>query len=381
MTIDNEFAQYYNFPALRFYSYPGKLEEVPKIYADLYKRERTKKYVCQLKKDGIFGKFVRYNNTNYMNSRNDNDYMNKMPHISEALSFLPDKTVVFGELYYPGRNSSYVLELLFLNDVEKVIQLQTDKNMPGYRGPIYFYIFNIVKYDGMDLTDWSFEKRYLLLQEFMQQNMSPYVQLAELHEDLSGTYEQFVVNGKEEGIVIYNKDATYPMDRERFPKADAIKLKTSMTDGIEVIAIGFPQPKSIKYTGKNVQSWTYWMHKDTKQKAKLTYYEGIFDEYIPITKNYFNEVVSRVEIGAYNDKGAIVSLGTISNFTDLLRVDMRDHPENYLMRPLTITGMEFNYSTLAIRHGRFDRWRDDLKAEDCTLAKIKEFILDNESDS
>ena len=93
--------------------------------------------------------------------------------------------------------------------------------------------------------------------------------------------------------------------------------------------------------------------------------------YTPVTKGYFYGWKTAIHIGAYNDNGEIVEIGTVSSgLTDELRDDFAKHPEKYLNRVVSLQCMEKDSKEHTLRHAFFKGFRDDKNPQDCLLNTI-----------
>ena len=89
------------------------------------------------------------------------------------------------------------------------------------------------------------------------------------------------------------------------------------------------------------------------------------------TKGYFYGWKTAIHIGAYNDNGEIVEIGTVSSgLTDELRDDFAKHPENYLNRVVSLQCMEKSVKDHTLRHAFFKGFRNDKNPQDCLLNTI-----------
>ena len=157
----------------------------------------------------------------------------------------------------------------------------------------------------------------------------------------------------EEGMVIKVKDGIYEPD-----KRPLTMLKAKKVDFIDAIIIGFEEPTK-EYYGKEIQNWNYWIQNENGQPLAVTkpYYMGWHN--------------SRIKIGAYNNKGTIVEIGTIhSGISDEMKEDMTNNPNKYLNKVCSIQCMELDKKEHTIRHGFFKYMRDDKDIIDCQIEDI-----------
>ena len=137
------------------------------------------------------------------------------------------------------------------------------------------------------------------------------------------------------------------------------------------------------YTGKEIETWTYWENTINGQKINAEMYR----EYkagcpiIPITKGYYNGWAGSLEIAVFRHRDGsrckindvvyenteVFPIGWLSGLPD----EMKANPKKYAFRPIEVTAMEYDAWTHALRHGKMVGWRSDLALTDCTLEKIE----------
>ena len=327
-------------------------------------------YFGQLKKDGAFYQFVKNENcylfgrtvskkTGLLTEKHDN-----VPHIVNALECLPDKTVLIGEIYYPGGSSKNVTPIMG-SLAGKAIERQN-----GSYGLIHYYIHDILIYNGYNLLNTGSLVRYNILKEVWKKyNLKKYnfLELAEAWED--NLYERVgsALSVGEEGMVLKKKNGIYQPGKR--PDSN---LKAKKVDFIDAIIIGFEEPTK-EYYGKELDSWGFCINKNGI-RMQGTYKEllKMGKEIIPVTKPYYyNWHNARIKIGAYDDKGTIIDIGTIhSGISEELKEDMSKNPKNYLNHVVKIQCMELDSKEKTIRHGFWKGLREDKDAKDCTVSSI-----------
>ena len=172
-------------------------------------------------------------------------------------------------------------------------------------------------------------------------------------------------------------------------------------DYVDCICIGFEDATKY-YDGKEITTWPYWEIKtpmfyncfeedhcfagwSKPQLVKGNFYKNYLknppangsnlledDEkyYQPITKGYYYGWKTSMKLGAYDDKGNLIEIGTVSSgLTDELKEAFAKEPEKYLNRIVSIQCMEKNSKDHTLRHGFFKGFRDDKNITDCTLAE------------
>lgn len=329
-------------------------------------------YMGQFKKDGYWYQFEKHNTYSYLFSRSPSSKTGlqteksaNVPHIMEALSCLPKDTILVGEIYYPGKTSKACTEVMGCLP-QKAIDRQN-----GAWGKIHYYIHDILMYDGVDfvVSQTTNELRYKILEKIYKlHNLEQYdfLELAETwYDDLYERVGTALDNG-EEGMVIKKRTGVYEPG-----KRPDTNLKAKKVDFADVVIIGFEAPTA-RYYGTEINNWQYWVGTDDHEERLPV---GCHNEelcVIAVTKPYYmgwNN--SRINIGAYDDKGNLVNIGTIhSGISDEMKQDMTEHPERYFNKVCSIQCMEKDSVEHTIRHGFYKHMREDKSAEDCKLRDI-----------
>ena len=312
----------------------------------------------QIKKDGYWYQFEKHEHYSYLFSRSastvtklQSEKSANVPHIMKALSVLPKDTILIGEIYYPGGSSKTVTTIMGCLP-KKAIERQNGKS-----GLIHYYIHDIIMFNGLDFVKnkvSNYDRYRILKKIFEKYNLAnDYIELAE-----AWTYNLYSRVGTalaagEEGMVIKVKDGIYEPD-----KRPLTMLKAKKVDFIDAVIIGFEEPTK-EYYGKEIQNWNYWIQNENGQPIAVTkpYYMGWHN--------------SRIKIGAYDNKGTLVEIGTIhSGISDEMKEDMTNNPNKYLNKVCSIQCMELDKKEHTIRHGFFKYMRDDKDIIDCQIEDI-----------
>lgn len=330
-------------------------------------------YFLEEKIDGYWYEYEKTDNYAYLFSRNKSvttgtlsEKGDNVPHIMEALSCLPANTIIIGEIYYPGGTSKTVTKVMGCLSEEAI------KRQKG--NPIHYYLHDIIEYDGVNLMDTGAEDRYKILEAaWRKHNLGQYdfLRLAtKVDTDLEAEISRILKMGGE-GVVLKKRD--YPYTPGKRPAWSTIKVK--QMDSIDLICIGFV-PATKEYTGKELETWPYW--------ARVVRYhptDPIFElsdtcrygeeEWSPVTKYYYFGWKTAIKIGAYDDEGNLVELGTVSSgLTDEIKEDMTKNPEKYLGQVCSLDCMSINKKDHTLRHPVFKGWREDKSAIDCIISEV-----------
>ena len=329
-------------------------------------------WFAQLKKDGALYMYVKgLGGENYLFGRTISkktglltEKSANVPHIIEAFHDIPNGTILLGEIYYPHGTSKNVTSIMGCLP-QKAIERQQ-----GEYGPIHYYIYDCLGYNGTSLLNYDNWTRYQVLQaiwkhDIVEGSVIPWtLELAEAWETNIYGNIGIALKAGEEGMVVKKKTALYEPG-----KRPMTMLKAKQVDSIDAIIIGFKDPV-VEYTGKEVETWQYWVNGYDGSHLPIGFHYGE-DIAIPVTKHHYFGWKNAIEIGAYDDNNNLHSIGTIaSGLTDFLREDMSLHPENYLNKVVSIQCMSKDNKEKTLRHGFFLSIREDKNAKECKLDDI-----------
>lgn len=312
-------------------------------------------YFATLKIDGHWFAFKKVDGQCYLHSRRESvnggyaDKIDNIPHIKEVLERIPDNSMIIGEIYIPDGIAS---------DVTKIMGCKPDKAISRQKesGYVYYYIHDVVFWNGEDLRDvGAYERQTVYLDRlFGRIGYQDYIKRANIVESNIEDFlyeEVFPAGG--EGIVLTQYNAKYVSGRHAWT---TLKIKKELSTEADLICTGFIEPTK-EYNGDYLESHPYW------------------EDDTPVSKNYYNGWVGGIKIGAYDNSGSLVELGSVSGITDETKQQIKESPESFIGRPLSISAMEImfteeNDGLPSFRHPRFISWRDDISSKDCTLEKI-----------
>ena len=347
----------------------------------------SEEYIGQEKKDGILMQLEK-TDSGYVylfsrtKSRKTGELVEKsdnFPHIKEwADIYLPNGTILIGEIYVKGGHSNDVTKLSGCTPSNaRYRQFDTYE----YGGPVHYYVFDILRYKGEDIQ----EKRTLdRIENYLYNkdldfafNNKEYVERADTFYDNFEEHLQKIFSEGGEGMVFKNKDCPYRAGK-RSTSSQMFKWKQHL-DSVDLICIGLEAP-IFEYSGKEIETWPYWMeHSKTVDLENLWYpIYGLYYEYYkkqphiykPVTKPAFYGWKNSLSLGCYKD-GKIVYVGKVaSGLTDAMRKDMAEHPENYLNKVIQVSCMSVDAKEGTLRHPCFEQVRDDKNPEECLWEDI-----------
>lgn len=336
-------------------------------------------YFLEEKIDGAFYQFVKTENHCYLFGRTVSkvsgiltEKSDNVPHLKEALNCLPAGTILIGEIYVPGGTSKDTVSIM---GCLPTLAIKRQKD-----APIHYYVHDIIAYDSVNLINSPADLRYKILAAIWKKhnlNQYSFLRLAtRVDEDMEAEISRILKSGGE-GVVLKKKD--YPYSPGKRPAWSTIKVK--QMDSIDLICTGFCNATK-EYTGKELETWPYWEERgEQNQDDEYTwllsegqYYEDYVHNphiYRPVTKPYFLGWKTAIRVGAYNDKGELIDLGTVSSgLTDDNKREMTEHPELWLDKVVALDCMQVDKKEHTLRHPVFKCKRDDKDAKDCVISEI-----------
>lgn len=336
-------------------------------------------YFLEEKIDGAFYQFVKTENHSYLFGRTVSklsgiltEKSDNVPHLKEALNCLPAGTILIGEIYVPGGTSKDTVSIMGCLPALAIKRQEKE--------PIHYYVHDIIAYDTVNLIDSPADLRYKILSAIWEKhnlNQYSFLRLAtRVDEDMEAEISRILKSGGE-GAVLKKKD--YPYTPGKRPAWSTIKVK--QMDSIDLICTGFCDATK-EYTGKELATWEYWEERgERSQDGEYTwllsegrYYEDYLHNphiYRPITKPYFLGWKTAIRIGAYNDKGELVDLGTVSSgLTDDNKREMTENSDLWLGHVVALDCMQIDKKEHTLRHPVFKCKRDDKNAKDCVISEI-----------
>ena len=357
----------------------------PSSWSDEKKRENAHSRIYSgnwlgaEKKDGYFAKLIKDEDGNiilYSRSRGVNgkfaDKHEWVPHLNGFFDSLPVGTCLLGELYFPSKPGSRNVTTIMGCLKEKAIERQ-DKGEK-----LHFYVFDCLAWDGQSWLNQTALSRFTWVSAFAPIGYVSFAQYLS-GKDLWVMLQEVLARG-DEGIVITHEDAKYEPGKR--PSKTTLKIKKELKQTIDCFFTGVGSAPTKEYTGKEIETWTYWENLRTGEKINgecfRDYMEGA--AITPITKSYFYGWCGSLEIGVLRHKvGSKCKInGVVYEDTDVFPIgwlsglteEMKANPEKYAFQPIEVTAMEWDGFNHTLRHGKMVGWRKDLNIKDCTLEKI-----------
>lgn len=305
-----------------------------------------------------------------------------VPHIMTALDRLPPQTALIGEIYFPGGTAKDTVSIMGCLAPEAIKRQEN----PQGSGPIHYYIHDIIAYNGVNLMGTGAWDRYRILQAIWKKHhldTFAFLRLATVVEDDIEDEVSRILSSGGEGMVLKKRDAVYSPGKR--PAWSAIKFK--QMDDVDLVCTR-TIPATKEYTGKDIDTWPYWILEDPHGKqcgqSNAGGYNATNDDrfigirhcnpeykWIPVTKPYYYHWHTTIGIGAYDQNGQLVELGTVSSgLTDEDRADMGENSNKYIGQVVSLHCMSIDKREKTLRHPVFKNWRPDKNAQDCKIKEI-----------
>lgn len=283
--------------------------------------------VIEEKLDGWKAQVIKSGGKIKIYSRKGDEKTDNFPELVEKLSFLPDNTVIEGELVYwdNGKQDESKVTSLAGSSAENAIEKA--KELPG---KIKLHFYDVLWKDGKNVTDEPFEKRRKLLESFIKK--SDLIEITKQYP-FSKWQEAMNVAVKKggEGIVLKIKNKPY-----------------------EYKSLGSNEPKPAgimyKYKGSGGKSAT--------------------DDYVIYDYEMSDKGKLKAFFGQYY-KGKLYHISEISNFSE----ENEEKIKEKLKKGQFTVEIGFQERLPGgLRHQKFIRFRDDKDPKDATM---NEFHVEN----
>lgn len=365
MIIDN--VNFHELPAQRYWTFPSGYKKDSKM--ETRNMIFSGDYIGSRKMDGAFYKFIKdENGAMELIGRSKSvsgDYLNKIEWVPQLHSFfksLPNGTCLLGELYFPEKEGSSNV-ITIIGCLPQKARERQEKGMK-----LHYYIFDILAYNGKSLYQKNIEERITYLYDInciRNTYYNEYIDIAKYYEGKElWNHLQKTLNVGGEGIVITKKGTCYQPGKR--PARQTLKVKKELHETIDCFFTGHITPPTKEYSGKEIDTWQYWINERTGERLQGNYYKEYFNgaPYTPITKPYFHGWAGSLEIGVIKDD-KVTPIGYLSGLTDEIKCNYKDYKGNVI----EVGAMEV-LPTGGLRHAKFIQFRPDLTIKDCTWEKI-----------
>ena len=377
--IDLNKTELYELTPMKYYSFPSS-------YDSRQKRERlefllnTNQYIFSLKTDGNWARTIWQDGEVLIQSRTISKKTGMYGEFQEKVLFteaiqnaFTDTTMLLGEIYLEGGRDKDVGTILRCN-TDKALSRQTGDKILRYR------IFDCWYYNGIDLTNAPITERIKYLPkaaEAINSNLVSYTKYYEAKIDTFFDRLNSIFEKGGEGVVLYHRNSV-PCEGPT-PAWQTLKVKQEMEFDADCFIYGV-EPAEKNYTGKEIESWQYWMNDKTGEKILGNMYPEFIrgSMIIPITKYWYYDYPGAIKCAVWDENHEPIILCKCSGITEEMRAGLRDNYDDWHMCPVKISGMmlseTFNKDgkkEYSIRHPKLVSIRDtDMNVEDCTMSKI-----------
>lgn len=353
---------------MKYWSFPSSTSQT-KRRETVQNAVFSGQYMGALKVDGYYQRLIKDEDGNcFMIARSRNvkgevvDKYEWVPHIHEWMDELEPGTCLLCEAYLPGNEGSKNITSILGCLQAKAIARQ-EKN------PLHFYVFDCIAFEGKSLLNTPYEERAEKIDMMWRAYPNQYVEYARFYEgkELWDKIAEYLEEGRE-GMVIMRKDAI--VYQKRTPARVSIKIKKEISDTIDCFFTGHGTAPTKEYTGKELQSWQYWVNSITDERLPLqNYYREYMDggSMIPVTKPYYYKWCGSLEIGLVKDD-KVVSIGYLSGLAD----EIKANPTEYKGRVIEVSAMQIESDTKALRHAKMIQFRDDKTWKECEWSQLEQ---------
>ncbi len=183
-------------------------------------------WVFEIKWDGYRAIASWDGKTAQLYSRNGLDFQTRFPAVFEQLKQLKHKVVLDGEVVAIDDKGLAHFEWL-----------QDRQNQP--QGQLVYYVFDLLWYDGRDLTSWSLQARKQMLRQALPKNT-----IIRYSDEVAAKGKALFAQAQKqhvEGVMAKKLSSTYHLGKRT---GDWLKIKTHLQQ--EVIIVGFTEPRGTR---------------------------------------------------------------------------------------------------------------------------------------
>lgn len=183
----------------------------------------SKEWLFEIKWDGYRALAYKTKKLELL-SRNDISFNARFPAIVAELLRLPGRFILDGEIVIVDKSGRSQFQLLQNFQTQQI-------------GTPYYYIFDIISYEGRDLKEVPLTDRKKILKLLLKQVPSKYLRYSPVVLTKGRAFFEKAKKKGYEGIIAKKKDSPYQTSRSR----DWLKIKTKMRQ--EVVIGGYTEPR------------------------------------------------------------------------------------------------------------------------------------------
>jgi DNA ligase D-like protein (predicted ligase) len=289
----------------------------------------------ELKLDGYRALVMKKRGTITLFSRRGNELNQRFPALAEAFDFLPDNTIIDGEV-------------VALDDQGRPLFSALQNYSPRLKS-IYFYAFDLLVYEGKDLRNLPLSDRRIVLEKYALPGMRDPVRVSSIfHVSAKQLIAAAKKNGLE-GIIAKRVDSSY-----KSGERSGAWLKYKTNKGQELVVGGYkPGPVVFDY-------------------LLAGYYEGKDLIFIAKIKNGFTPALRRQVADSFKSlKTALCPFANLPEPQNARRgeaITAEVMKRIRWLKPRLVAHIEFTEWTEGnhLRHSKFIGLRDDKQAMEVT---------------
>ena len=296
------------------------------------------------------------------------DKWDHLPHLHSWAAALPNGCCFLGEVYWNGHEGSNNTTSIMNCLIKKAIERQEKEE-----NKLHYYIFDVLAYNGKSWLNKPAKERFSGIVDCMNSTDRTtswwhYIEGAhyESGQELWNLLQDLLANDYE-GIVITKEDALYEPGKR--PSKTTLKIKKELRESIDCFFTGKAAAPTKYYTGKEIESWKYWINETTGERLpeKNYYYESSTEgkPYSPVTKPFYYHWAGSLEIGVM-DGDKEIGIGYLSGLTDEVKANYKD----YIHHVIEVGAMQLTPDG-ALRHGKMLGWRPDKLWRECSIEQLK----------
>ena len=321
------------------------------LESEIHELGDVSEWTAEHKWDGIRGQVIFRKNEIFIWSRGEELVTDKYPEIAALANFLPDGTVIDGEIlpFVDG-------QIGLFNELQTRIGRKNVSKAILAKVPAIFQCYDLLEFGGQDIRNLSYHDRRILLEELVQRTNHPVLRLSEQMN--FNSWEEVVAERqraremRSEGLMLKKRSASYQVGRK---KGDWWKWK------IDPLTIDAVLTYAMRGHGRRTNLFTdytfaLWQQNEAGENELVTFAKA----YSGLTDKEFAQVDN------------IIKRTTLERFGPVRSV------EPTLVFELAFEGIAFSNrhkSGVAVRFPRILRWRQDKKIEDAnTLDDLKALI-------
>ncbi len=317
------------------------------IEEEFWNCEPPEKWQAEWKWDGIRGQIVKRNSEIHIWSRGEEPVTDKFPELVDVCKFLPDGTVLDGEILAFKENEILPFQKLQARINRKKLGSKILKD-----SPVSFFAYDILEWQGESVRHLSLKERRILLEALLSTEQTRMLLSPTLPFENWGDLRNLRANAravKAEGLMLKKLDSVYEIGRKKGAWWKW-KLEPYTIDAVMIYAQTGHGRRANLFTDFTFAVW---------QDERL----------VPFTKAY-----SGLTDKELKEVDAFVKKNTIERFGPVRSV----HAE--LVMEIGFEGIQKSArhkSGVALRFPRIIRWRKDKKPKEADHLSTLLNILDN----